>query len=277
MAGSVMARKGIFFWIFMVLVLIVVLFPIYWILITAVKTPLENISPIPTFFPKIVTFENFLKVLQTGFLKNLMNSIFVAFTSTGISLVLAFLASYALVRHDFPLKLNVVFLIWVLVVKILPPMVLSIPLYTLFTKVKLINNHWGLIMVYQVYTLPYCIWMLFGFMKSLPVEFEQAAEIDGASRLKTLTHIVVPLSSGGIVATAIFSVIIAWDEFLFALLFIRTPSLQTLPLKIVSFITEYETLWGELMAIGLLATLPVLLFSGYYYKRLTDGFSMGLK
>ena len=144
MAGSVMARKGIFFWIFMVLVLIVVLFPIYWILITAVKTPLENISPIPTFFPKIVTFENFLKVLQTGFLKNLMNSIFVAFTSTGISLVLAFLASYALVRHDFPLKLNVVFLIWVLVVKILPPMVLSIPLYTLFTKVKLINNHWGL-------------------------------------------------------------------------------------------------------------------------------------
>ncbi len=277
MTGSAMARKGVFFWIFMALVLATVLFPIYWILITAVKTPLENISPVPTFFPKIVTPENFVKVMETGFLRNLMNSVFVAFTSTGISLVLAFLASYALVRHNFPFKLNLIFLIWVLVVKILPPMVLSIPLYTLFTKVKLINSHWGLIMVYQVYTLPYCIWMLFGFMKSLPLEFEQAAEIDGASRMKILTHIVVPLSSGGIVATAIFSVIIAWDEFLFALLFIRTPSLQTLPLKIVSFITEYETLWGELMAIGLLATLPVLLFSGYYYKRLTDGFSMGLK
>ncbi len=277
MAGSVMARKGIFFWIFMILVLAVSLFPIYWILITAVKTPLENIAPIPTFFPKIVSLENFVNVLKGGFLTNLMNSIFVAFTSTAISLVLAFLASYALIRHNFPFKLNVIFLIWVLVVKILPPMVLSIPLYTLFSQVKLINNHWGLIMVYQVYTLPYCIWMLFGFMKSLPLEFEQAAEIDGASRMKILTHIVVPLSSGGIVATAIFSVIIAWDEFLFALLFIRTPSLQTLPLKIVSFITEYETLWGELMAIGLLATLPVLLFSGFYYKHLTDGFSMGLK
>ena len=277
MAGSVMARKGIFFWIFMILVLAVSLFPIYWILITAVKTPLENIAPIPTFFPKIVSLENFVNVLKGGFLTNLMNSIFVAFTSTAISLILAFLASYALIRHNFPFKLNVIFLIWVLVVKILPPMVLSIPLYTLFSQVKLINNHWGLIMVYQVYTLPYCIWMLFGFMKSLPIEFEQAAEIDGASRMKILTHIVVPLSSGGIVATAIFSVIIAWDEFLFALLFIRTPSLQTLPLKIVSFITEYETLWGELMAIGLLATLPVLLFSGFYYKHLTDGFSMGLK
>ncbi len=277
MIGSVMTRKGLFFWILMIIVLVIVLFPLYWILNTSLKTPLENISSVPTFFPKIITIENFIGVIKAGFVKNLLNSLFVAFTSTMISLVLAFLASYALVRYKFPFKLNVVFLIWVLIVKILPPMVLSIPLYTLFTKVKLINNLWGLILVYQVYTLPYCIWMLFGFMKSLPLEFEQAAEIDGASRLKTLTHIVVPLSSGGIAATAIFSIIIAWDEFLFALLFIRSPSLQTLPLKIVSFITEYETLWGELMAIGLLATVPVLLFSGYYYKRLTEGFSLGLK
>ncbi|MBI9102418.1 MAG: carbohydrate ABC transporter permease [Spirochaetales bacterium] len=277
MTGSVMSRKGVLFWILLALVLIVVLFPLYWVLITALKTPLENISSVPTFFPKDLTFVNFTNVLSSGFLRNLMNSLFVAFTSTMISLILAFLASYALVRYNFPYKLNVIFLIWVLVVKILPPMVLSIPLYTLFTSAKLINNHWGLIMVYQVYTLPYCIWMLFGFLKSLPLEFEQAAEIDGASKMKTLTTIVVPLSSSGIIATAIFSIIIAWDEFLFALLFIRTPRLQTLPLKIVSFITEYETLWGELMAIGLLATLPVLLFSGYYYKRLTEGFSLGMK
>ena len=277
MIGSVMSRKGIIFWILMVLVLVVVLFPLYWILITALKLPLENISSVPTFFPKIITLKNFVVVLQAGFLKNLMNSLFVAFTSTMVSLILGFLVSYSLVRYKFPFKLNFVFLIWVLVVKILPPMVLSIPLYTLFTKVRLINNLWGLVLVYQVYTLPYCIWMLFGFLKSLPLEFEQAAEIDGASKMKTLTHVVLPLSSSGIVATAIFSMIIAWDEFLFALLFIRSPSLQTLPLKIVSFITEYETLWGELMAIGLLATIPVLLFSGYYYKRLTDGFSMGLK
>ncbi len=277
MTGSVMSRKGIIFWILMVFVLLVVLFPLYWILITSLKLPLENISTVPTFFPKIITLKNFVGVFQAGFLKNLMNSLFVAITSTSVSLILGFLVSYALVRYKFPFKLNFVFLIWVLVVKILPPMVLSIPLYTLFTKVRLINNLWGLVLVYQVYTLPYCIWMLFGFLKSLPLEFEQAAEIDGASKMKTLTHVVVPLSSSGIIATAIFSMIIAWDEFLFALLFIRSPSLQTMPLKIVSFITEYETLWGELMAIGLLATIPVLLFSGYYYRRLTDGFSMGLK
>ena len=143
--------------------------------------------------------------------------------------------------------------------------------------VGLINSLWGLIIVYQVYTLPYCLWIVFGFIKALPVDFEEAATIDGASRTRILLSIVLPLTGGGLVATSIFSVIIAWNEFLFALLFIRTPALLTLPLKIVNFIGEYETLWGELMAVGILATLPILLFSGYVYKRLTTGFSMGLR
>ena len=265
------------FWVLLAIVLFVVFAPLYWIIITAFKTPLENISPIPSLFPKVLSVANFIRIFQAGFLKNLQNSLFVAASSTLVSLILGFLASYALVRHKFPCKLNLIFLIWVLGIKILPPMVLSIPLYTLFAKVRLINSLWGLILVYQSYTLPYCIWMQYGFLKALPLEFEQAAQLDGASRLKTLLYIVLPLSAGGIVATAIFSMIMAWDEFLFGLLFIRTPSLQTLPLKIASFITEYETLWGELMAIGLLATLPVLLFSAYYYRHLSDGFALQLK
>ena len=269
-------RKSCFV-VLLAIVLFVVFAPLYWIIITALKTPLENISPIPSLFPKVLSLINFIRIFQTGFLKNLQNSLFVAASSTLVSLLLGFLASYALVRHKFPYKLNLIFLIWVLGIKILPPMVLSIPLYTLFAKVQLINSLWGLILVYQSYTLPYCIWMLYGFLKSLPIEFEQAAQLDGASRLKTLSYIVLPLSAGGIVATAIFSIIMAWDEFLFALLFIRTPSLQTLPLKIAGFITEYETLWGELMAIGLLATLPVLLFSAYYYRHLSEGFALQLK
>ena len=111
----------------------------------------------------------------------------------------------------------------------------------------------------------------------MPLEFEQAAQIDGASRMRTLTAVVLPLASSGVIAAAIFTIIIVWDEFLFALLFIRSPKLQTLPLKIVSFITEYETLWGELMAVGLLAALPVLLFTGYCSRRLTEGIAMELK
>lgn len=271
------AYRGPVFRGFIVLLTVIVLFPIYWILVTALKTPLENISPAPTLFPKIITFENFRAVVNGGVFRNFGISLFVASASTGVSLVLAFSASYALVRFRFPFRLNVIFLIWILVVKILPPMVLSVPLYTLFAGAGLINRLWGLVAVNQVYTLPYCIWLLFGFIRSMPLEFEQAAQIDGASRMRTLTAVVLPLASSGVIAAAIFTIIIVWDEFLFALLFIRSPKLQTLPLKIVSFITEYETLWGELMAVGLLAALPVLLFTGYCSRRLTEGIAMELK
>lgn len=271
------AYRGPVFRFFIILLTVIVLFPIYWILVTALKTPLENISPAPTLFPKIITFENFRAVVNGGVFRNFGISLFVASASTGVSLVLAFSASYALVRFRFPFRLNVIFLTWILVVKILPPMVLSVPLYTLFAGAGLINRLWGLVAVNQVYTLPYCIWLLFGFIRSMPLEFEQAAQIDGASRMRTLTAVVLPLASSGVIAAAIFTIIIVWDEFLFALLFIRSPKLQTLPLKIVSFITEYETLWGELMAVGLLAALPVLLFTGYCSRRLTEGIAMELK
>jgi multiple sugar transport system permease protein len=271
------ARYGIVFWILLIVVVLLVLAPIYWIVATSFKTPTENILPEPTLYPRVFTLRNYIQVVEAGILRNFINSLFVAVTSTVVSLVLSFLAAYALGRHRFPLRLNSVFLIWVLAVKILPPIVLAVPLYTMFTRVGLINNLWGLLIVYQVYTLPYCLWIVFGFIKALPRDFEEAATIDGASRIRVLLSIVLPLTGSGLVATSIFSVIIAWNEFLFALLFIRTPSLQTLPLKIVNFIGEYETLWGELMAIGILATLPILLFSGYVYRRLTSGFSMGLR
>ncbi len=277
MSSSAMNRKGPLFWILLVFVVLVVIAPIYWIVSTSVKTPTENILPTPTLFPHEFTLGNYENVIRAGIFGNFFNSLFVAAISTTISLTLSFLAAYALCRHKFPLHLNNIFLIWVLAVKIVPPIVLAIPLYTLFSRAGLLNNLWGLVIVYQVYTLPYCLWIIFGFIKSLPIEFEQAATIDGAGPLRILASIVLPLTSGGIIATSIFSIIIAWNEFLFALLFIRTPSRLTLPLKIVSFIGEYETLWGELMAIGLLATLPILLFSGYVYKRPTHGFALGLR
>ena len=265
------------FWIILALTLVVILFPVYWIIATSLKTPLEVIKPDPTLFPRIFTLENYQTVLQSGFLKNMANSLIVAVSSTLLSLTLSFLAAYALLRFRFPLAFNSIFLVWILVVKILPPVVLAIPLYTMFNSLGLINRLLGLVLVYQVYTLPYCIWMIFGFLKAVPLTFEEAALIDGAGRGYILFNIVMPLARTGIIATSIFSVIAAWDEFLFALLFIRTPSLQTLPLVIVNYIGEYETMWGQLMGIGLLTTLPVLLFSSFVYKYYTKGFSMSLK
>jgi multiple sugar transport system permease protein len=277
MASYVNKKRGLLFPLALAVILLFTLFPIYWILTMSLKTPVENISRIPTFFPRVLTLQNYAGILSGGYPRNLWNSIFVTGASTLISLVLAFLAAYALCRHRFPFKLNYVFLIWIIVAKMLPPVVLAVPLYDMFAKMKLLNNLWGLVLVYQVYTLPYCIWMLFGFVKTLPLEYEEAAELDGASRLQTLFLVVLPLVRTGLVATAIFGIIVAWDEFLFALLFVRSPELLTLPLVIVNFIGEYETLWGQLMGVGLLATLPVLIFSRVVYRRMTQAYALGLK
>jgi len=277
MASYVMKKRGILFPLALAGILFLSLFPIYWILTMSLKTPVENISRVPTLFPKVITLENYAGLLSGGYLRNLFNSIFVTASSTFVSLVLAFLAAYALCRHRFPLKLNYAFLVWIIVAKMLPPVVLAVPLYDMFSKMRLLNNLWGLILVYQVYTLPYCVWMLFGFVKTLPLEYEEAAELDGASRMQTLVLVVLPLVRTGIVATAIFGIIVAWDEFLFALLFVRSPELLTLPLVIANFIGEYETLWGQLMGVGLLATLPILLFSRVVYRRMTQAYALGLR
>jgi multiple sugar transport system permease protein len=277
MASFVNSKRSPLFPLLLALILLLALFPIYWIVITSFKSPVENILPVPTLFPKKFTLENYQKILQGGSIRNLWNSIFVTASATILSLTLGFLAAYALVRHQFPWKFNVVFLIWIILAKMLPPVVLAVPLFDMFSKLKLINNLWGLVIVFQVYTLPYCIWMLYGFIKSLPLEFEEAAEIDGASRLQTLRLVALPLVRTGIVATAIFCIIVAWDEFLFTMLFTRSPELLTLPLAIANYIGEFETLWGQLMGIGMLATIPIVVFSRIVYRQMSSAYSLDLK
>ncbi len=277
MASYVQRKRGILFPIALAVILAVSLFPVYWILSMSLKTPVENISPAPTFYPHKLTFENYAAVAAGGYLRNLLNSLATTAASTGLSLVLAFLAAYALTRHRFPLGINKAFLVWIIMAKMLPPVVLAVPVYDLFAKLRLMNSIPGLVLVYQVYTLPYCIWMLYGFVKALPREFEEAADIDGASNSQILWRIAFPLVRTGIVATAIFTIIVAWDEFLFALLFVRSPDKMTLPLVISNFIGEFETLWGQLMAIGMLATLPIVAFSRVVFRQMTTAYSLDLK
>jgi multiple sugar transport system permease protein len=266
-----------FFRVTLALTLSVILVPIYWMINTSLKNPREVIRSVPTFFPEAPTLANYANVFSQGIWTNVFNTVTVAVSATVISIILAFLASYALARFRFPFHLNRIFLIWVLVVRILPPIVLAVPLFSAFNMVGLINTRQGLILAFQIYTLPYAIWIIYGFVKTLPLEFEEAATIDGASPGRILISIVAPLVRSGVLATSIFSLVLAWNEFLFALLFVRTPRLLTLPVVIARYIGEYSTQWGELMAVGLLASLPVLLFSNIVYRQLTQGFSLSLK
>lgn len=259
------------------LVVVVTLFPLYWIASTSLKSPREVVFPTPTLVPQELTLVNYQTVFEARVGGNFLNSIIVTAGSTALSIYLGFTAGYAIVRHRFRWRFNAIFLVWILVVKILPPIVLAVPLYELFLSLKLINSRFGLILVYQVYTLPYALWILVGFLKGVPIEIEEAARIDGASPRQIVSLIVAPLSAGGIAATAVFTAIMAWDEFLFALLFTRRPRLFTIPLRIVNYITEYETEWGALMAIGVLASVPMLALTAFVYERLTTGFAGTLK
>jgi multiple sugar transport system permease protein len=253
------------------------LLPILWMAGTSFKSPGEFTSREPTLLPREFTTIHYQQLWAEGFPRRLQNTLQVTVGATLISLVIAFCASYSLTRFRFPARLDVLFLFWVLLIKMVPPIVIAIPLYQVLRLFGLLNTLPGLILVYQVYTLPYCIWLLLGFVRDVPIEIEEAASIDGASTWQTMRSIVLPLVAPGLVATAIFSAILAWNEFLYALLFLHSPGLFTLPIHIANYITEHETLWGRLMGIGLLSSLPVLILSSFIQRYLIRGFAMGLK
>lgn len=251
--------------------------PIFWMITTSVKSPGEFVARAPTLLPREFTTEHYQRLWADGFLRHFSNSLIVALGATAISLVAGFGAAYSLVRFSFPARLDKLFLIWVLLIKMIPPIAIAIPLYQVLRLLDALNTLPGLILVYQIYTLPYCLWLLLGFVRDVPIELEEAAAIDGASTWQTMRAIVLPLVAPGLVATAIFSAIMAWNEFIYALLFLHSPARFTLPIHIANYITEDETLWGRLMGIGLLSSLPVLLVSGYIQRYLIRGFAMGLK
>lgn len=256
-------------------VVAVALFPIWWLVNTSLKTPLEFLSPHVTFFPRAPTLEHYRDVLvERGFLRFLGNTALVSAAATILSLLTGSLAAYSLTRFRFPLGLDALFLLWALVIRTIPPIVLVIPLFIMFRELRLTNVRVILILAYQVYTLPLAIWMLLGFFREIPRELEEAAMTDGASRIQALVRIVYPLVTPGLAAAGIFCLITTWNEFTYALIFARIPADFTVPIAIATFITEYRTLWGSLAAGGILSSLPLLLFTVFVQRHLLRGFAL---
>ena len=255
----------------------IMLMPIVWMVTTSIKPPGEYVSTSIDILPHAPTLEHYRELIEDEVLEKLVNSLIVTTGATILSLLLGFPAAYALVRLGLPRNLDAAFLIFVLVVKLAPPLVLAIPLYQVLRTLGLLDTLAGLVLVYQVYTLPFAIWMLIGFVRDVSPSYEEAAVMDGAGLARRMATIVVPIMAPGIAATAIFLVIIAWNEFAYALLFIQTPSKFTLPTYIATLITEDETFWGKLTAIGFVASLPILVMLAFFQRFLVRGFSGGLK
>ncbi|MCA6997587.1 carbohydrate ABC transporter permease [Dickeya solani] len=251
--------------------------PILWMVATAFKSTAEFSSLSSPFWPQQWTLTHLKSLLNNGVGARLFNTLWVAAGATALSLLAGFLAAYTLARHRFPARLDSLFLLLVLLIKMMPPMVVALPLYSLLKSLHLLNSLTGLMLAYQVYTLPFCIWMLLSFIRDVPLSLEEAAAMDGAGLWRRLRYIVLPVCAPGLVATAIFTLIMAWNEFLFALLFLQTPQQFTLPLFIANFMTENQIYWGELMGIGLLSSLPVLLVAGFVQRYLLRGFAVSQK
>ena len=253
------------------------LVPIIWMVTTSMRPPIDYISKSISLIPSQVTLEHYRELIQGDLLGKAYNSLVVAIGTTILALLAGFPATYAIVRFKFPARLDLVFLMFVLLVKLTPPISLAIPLYQVLRSLGLLDTLLGLIIVYQVYALPFAIWMLLGFVRDVPVEYEEAALVDGASLVRRLRSIVLPVMTPGLIATSVFVVILSWNEFAYALLFIQSPDNFTLPTYIATLITEDETFWGKLSAVGLLASLPILVMVGFVQKGLTRGFGGGIK
>lgn len=256
------------------LVLVWTLFPIYWMANNSFKNRVEQFSATPTFWPQDVTLENYTQLLgEMGFLHILFNSFVVAFFSTIIAVSVACLSAYSLSRFRF--KGKKLLLLWILLTRVFPPVAFVIPLYTMFGEVDLLNTRTALVLAYIVFNLPFAIWLLINFFNEIPVELEESAMMDGATPFQSFSRIVLPLVVPGIGATSIFTFIMAWNEFLYALIFIQTPSLVTAPVALSSMITEYLVLWGPMSAGGILSVIPMFVFVIFMQKTLIKGLTMG--
>ena len=256
--------------------------PVAWLFISAISSRAELLATPLRWLPAVPNFQNFIDIIfassdasQTArtFKQTLQNSFFVASCVTIISLLAGSLAAYALVRLRF--RFQRVLLIGILATRMIPEVSLVVPLYLLASQLHLLNTPWVLIITYLSFALPFVIWLMSSFFETIPVELEEAARIDGSSRLGILFRIILPISTSGLVATGLFVFLMAWDEFFFALIFTSTVAAKTVPVAIAEFTGRYVVDISAMMSGGVLAALPpvilALIFQRYIVRGLTAG------
>jgi multiple sugar transport system permease protein len=256
------------------LLLLFVAFPLYWMALTSLKPQTEVFRVPPTWVPAAPTVEHYVNLFRlTDFGLLFVNSLQVCLLSTAMALAVGILGAYALARFRFRGKEAYGRL--VLLAYMFPGALLVIPLLLLFRRLGLTNSHLGLSLAYLTFALPFCLWVMRDFFASVPVDLEEAALIDGATRLGALWDVVLPQAVPGIIATGIFAFLFAWNEYLFALILVSDESLRTLPPGMMRFVSATDTNWGLIMAASTLATLPMALAFGLVQRYLVTGMGAG--
>jgi multiple sugar transport system permease protein len=255
-------------------ILLFVIFPLYWVVTVSFKTTPQIFERTSIFWPETWTMDQYRAlVFNTPFLTWFRNTVIVETISTTISVTLAALAAYALTRLKF---LGAGLLTTCLLITyLLPGTMLFIPLYQTLTDLGLINTYGALIATYPTFLLPFATWVMMGYFRSIPVDLEEAAMIDGATRLRAFWQITLPLAAPALGAVTLLAFTNAWNEFLFAFVFINSESLRTLPVGLQSMVVGDILPWGQLMAASLLMAIPVVVLYTYAQRFLVDGLTVG--
>ena len=248
--------------------------PLLWGVSTALKLPQDVYAFPPVWIPKSVTFENFVAVVQNpALIRSFLNTLIIASATTLAALVVGVLGGYGFSRYRFPGRNT---LLWsVLFTKLFPRVVVIVPFFVTLRNLQLMNTYQGLILVYLMVTFPVAIWLLKGFFDKIPVEIEEAAIVDGCSLPRLLWNVVIPMSRPALVAVAMYTFILAWNEFLFALVFTNGLERRPLSVALAFFIDENGIRWGELMAASIVMSLPAILVFSISQKLLVRGLGEG--
>lgn len=261
---------------FMILALFLMaaLAPLYWLFITSFKTNAEINSLKVTYWPRVFTLENYQKLFEvTDFGGYMKNSLIVTLATAVIVLLLSISGGYALARYEFKGKRAV--LILFLVSQMIPTILLFIPMFVIFGKLKLNNTLQSLIVLYTVFNTPFCLVTLRGFFERIPTSLEEAAWVDGCNKLQSLVKVVIPVLFPGIVATFVFAFTGAWNELLAGIMFINSNSLKTIPVAINAFIGKYSIDWGQMSAACMIALIPTVIFFAVVQKYIVQGLTQG--
>lgn len=248
--------------------------PLVWLFMTSLKTREQILASKPVFFftPDWSAYEKFLSLHDPTVLTRMGNSVVISLSTVLATLALSSLAAYGFSRYRFPARRSLLLLM--LATRLLPPVTAIIPLFLLFNQWRLIDTREGLVLVYTALSIPLATWMMKAFFDSVPVELEEAALIDGASRMRALLHVTMPLAAPGMAATSIFTFITAWNDFTFAFIFTSTNA-RTLPVLLSETIGEMQIYWQDLATLAILLSVPTLLFSVVAQKNLVEGLTTG--
>ena len=253
---------------------LILAFPLIWMLSVSLKPTVETFSLPPKLIPSSIYFDGYIKILNNDqYRRFLLNSYLLGLVVTGLSVLIGTLAAYGFSRYKF--FGDRIAKLFVITTQMVPTITLLIPLFGVIVWLKLYDSMWGLILTYLTFSLPYAVIMMNGYLDTIPKDFDEAATIDGCTPIGVLFKVLLPVAAPGIISTAVYTFLLAWNEFLFALALTRSIEMRTVPVGISMMVGEFGLKWDEMMAFSVIGSLPVLILFMSVQRFVISGLSAG--